>query len=168
MNELQQIQRIGETLKQRRNELQELETQVAAKKAEIEEIEERNLPAMMDELGIEGLDLQGGGRIEVKDFIQANVSQANKSEAFNWLRETQNDGIIKNQVIVSLDRGEDEKAKRIMEDLAARGVRFDHKESIHHATLKAFITEALSNPDLRGQLPRDAFSVYEGRKVVFK
>jgi hypothetical protein len=168
MNQIEQIQRLGEILRTRRTELQELEAQVTAKKTEIREIEEVNLPTLMDELGFEAIDLQGGGRIEVKDFIQANISEANKAEAFNWLRETQNDGIIKNEIKVNIDRGQNELAESVLQTLTELGVRPSQKQSIHHATLKAFITEVLNNPDLRDSLPRDAFSVYEGRKVVFK
>ena len=56
----------------------------------------------------------------------------------------------------------------IKEDLRTRGVLFDHKQTVHPSTLKSFVTEALNNPDLRDQLPREAFGVYEARKVTFR
>lgn len=168
MNTLQEIQRLGTILRERRNELQNLEAQVSAKQREIRDIEETSLPAMMDELNIEAIDLQNGGRIEVKDFIQTSITQANKDQAFAWLRETNNDSIIKNEISVKLDRGMEERAQRIMEDLALRGVAFEQKQSVHPMTLKSFITEVLNDPTQRDTLPREAFSVYEGRKVVFK
>ena len=168
MNQLQEIQQLGETLKRKREEQAELTEALNRKNTEIKTLEEETLPALMDEIGISGIDLAGGGRVEVKDFIQANVSKANEHEAFEWLRATNNDGIIKNQIVASLDRGQDELAKDVAERLAELGVRFDQKQSIHHLTLKSFITEVLNNPELRDSLPREAFSVHEGRKVVFK
>lgn len=165
---LQTLQELGATLRTKNQELQALEAQASTKKQEIKQLEEVHLPTLLDEIGIEGIDLQGGGRIEAKDFIQTRISEDNKAAAFQWLRETQNDGIIKNEISAKLDRGSDEKAQWIMDVLAARGVPFDQKETVHPMTLKSFITEVLNNPELRDQLPREAFGVYEGRKVVFK
>lgn len=165
---LQTLQELGTTLRNKQLELNNLESEVSAKKQEIKQLEEVHLPTLLDELEIEGIDLQGGGRIEVKDFIQTRISEAHKDAAFQWLRETQNDGIIKNEISVKLDRGSDERAEQIKEDLVARGVPFDQKESVHPSTLKSFITEVLNNSELRDHLPREIFGVYEGRKVVFK
>jgi len=165
---LNDIQHKGRELAALKARLQENEAAVTTTKEVIRQIEEDHLPQLMLEMGIEGLDLAGGGRIELKDFVQTSIPIARQAEAFNWLRETQNDGIIKNEIKVSLGRGEDEKAARIKEDLTLRGVAFDQKQSIHPSTLKAFVTEALNNPDLRATLPMEAFAVHEGQKVVFK
>lgn len=165
---LETLQELGTTLRTKNQELQTLENQVSAKKQEIKQLEEVHLPTLLDELGIEGIDLQDGGRIEAKDFVQTRISEANKQAAFQWLRETQNDGIIKNEISVKLNRGSDERAQRIMDALNTDGIPFDFKETVHPSTLKSFITEVLNNPELRDQLPREAFGVYEGRKVVFK
>lgn len=165
---LETLQELGTTLRNKQLQLTNLESEVSAKKQEIKQLEEVHLPALLDELGIEGIDLQGGGRIEAKDFIQTRISEANKAAAFQWLRRTQNDGIIKNEVLVRFNRGTDEQAKQLKDDLFYSGIPFEEKESIHPSTLKSFITEVLNNPELRDQLPREAFGVYEGRKVVFK
>ena len=165
---LETLQELGVVLQNKQFELHSLELQVSNKKQEIKQLEEVHLPTLLDELGIEGIDLQGGGRIEARDFVQTRISEEHKAAAFQWLRETQNDGIIKNEISVKLDRGSDERAQRIMDALNTDGVPFDFKETVHPSTLKSFITEVLNNPELRDQLPREAFGVYEGRKVVFK
>lgn len=168
MTDLSTLQSKGQELARLKQHLQEHEDHVTSTKEAIRQIEEDHLPQLMMEEGVEGLDLLDGGRIELKDFVQASIPVAYKREAFEWLRETHNDGIIKNEIKVMLDRGADERANQVKEALAAQGVAFDHKESIHHSTLKAFCTEALNNPELRDTLPRHAFGIHEGRKVVFK
>ena len=166
MTTLQNIQQKGDELQTLRFELENQEKQVSVLKNRIRQIEEEHLPALMMEEGIEGLTLLDGGRIELKDFVFARI--ADERTAFQWLRDTQNDGIIKNEIKVMLDRGQDERADRIKEDLAERGVPFSQKQSVHSSTLKSFCTEALANPELRESLPREAFGIHEGRRVVFK
>ena len=120
----------------------------------------------MDERCLQELRLASGHIIKVGDFIQTKIKDT--SVAYDWLRETNNDGIIKNEIKVTLDRGQDDRVDMIKEDLKTRGVEYDHKQTVHPATLKSFVTEALSNPELRDQLPKEAFGVYEARKVTFK
>ena len=83
-------------------------------------------------------------------------------------RDSNNDGIIKNEINVKLDRGQDDRSKRIMDALDSDGIPYSYKQTVHPSTLKAFITEALQNPDLAETLPKEVFSVYEARRVKFK
>ncbi len=163
---LDTILELGDRLQAFKQRLQEQEDAVSETKNQIRQLEEIDIPQLMDERNLEELRLNSGKKIQVKDFIQTRIK--NTASAFQWLQETGNDGIIKNEIKVSLDRGQDERAEMIKEDLKTRGVLFDHKKTVHPATLKAFITEALNNPELRDQLPREDFGVYESRKVTFK
>lgn len=163
---LDTILELGDRLQAFKQRLQEQEDAVSETKNQIRQLEEIDIPQLMDERNLEELRLNSGKKIQVKDFIQARIKNANA--AFQWLQDTGNSGIIKNEIKVTLDRGQDDRAEMIKEDLKTRGVLFDHKQTVHPATLKAFVTEALSNPELRDQLPREDFGVYESRKVTFK
>ena len=163
---LDTILELGDRLQAFKQRLQEQEDTVSETKNQIRQLEEIDIPQLMDERNLEELRLNDGKKIVVKDFVQARIK--NSTAAFQWLHETGNEGIIKNEIKVSLDRGQDERAEMIKEDLKTRGVLFDHKKTVHPATLKAFVKEALSNPELRDQLPREDFGVYESRKVTFK
>ncbi len=163
---LDTIMRLGERLQDLKDQLDGKETEVSELKEQIRQLEEVDIPQLMDERGLEEMRLRSGKRIKVGDFIQARIKHT--KEAFQWLGGTNNDGIIKNGIKVSLDRGKDEREEMIKEDLRTRGVLFDHKQTVHPSTLKSFVTEALNNPDLRDQLPREAFGVYAARKVTFR
>jgi hypothetical protein len=167
-NTLQTIQNLGAQLKQHCDEIAQAEAKVKRLKEVKRELEEVTLPTLMNEIGITGLDLAGGGKISVLDLVATRIPAGKETAAFDWLRETNNDGIIKNQITVMLDRGQDERAERVKEDLTTRGITFDHKQSIHPATLKSFVTEALTTAGLQDTLPKELFGVYECQKVVFK
>lgn len=168
MDSLTEIQQLGETLSEAKEELKDLETEAAEKKEFIRQLEEVTIPQIMDERGIQTVTLSDGSSISVGDFIQTRISAANEAAAFDWLRSTNNDGIIKNEVKISLDRGEDDRINAINRALIDMGLTYEHKQTVHPSTLKAFITEALQNPDLAETLPKEVFSVYEARKVKFK
>ena len=163
---LDTILELGDRLQALKQRLQEEEETVSETKNQVKQLEEIDIPQLMDERNLEELRLNSGKKIKVKDFVQTRLKDA--KTAIQWLRDTHNDGIIKNEIKVLLDRGQDDRAEMIKEDLKTRGVTFDHSQTVHHSTLKAFVTEALSDPKLRDQLPREAFGVYESRKVTFK
>lgn len=163
---IEELQIKGNELADLRTQLMHAEATVTTLKDRIRQIEEEHLPQMMEEAGVEFLGLPDGSRIEVQNFVQARI--ANQSEAFNWLRETGNDSIIKNQVICAFGRGEEARAQEVLDNLRAQEVQVTQKSTVHPQTLKSFVREALSNPDLQQSLPREAFGVFEGRKVVFK
>jgi hypothetical protein len=168
MDSLQEIQALGETLNTYKKRLEEQQAEISETVERIRELEENTIPQIMDERGIEEVRLADGSSIKVTDFIQARISKANEEAAFQWLRDTHNDGIIKNEVKVALDRGEDERVGQVLSTLHDLGIDADHKQTVHPSTLKAFITEALQNPELRDSIPKDVFGVYEARKVKFK
>lgn len=163
---IEELQQKGRELRNVKEDLEHAETTVSTLKERIRQIEEEHLPQMMEEAGVEGLELPGGDRILLTDFVHAKIRD--EQTAFQWLRETGNDAIIKNQITCAFGRGEEEQAQRVMEDLIARRINATQKSTIHPQTLKAFVREALTNPALQQSLPRDAFGVYEGKKVIFK
>jgi len=157
------IKQHGESLAQKKKAVEELEAQISEIKQESKEISERTLPALMDELQISSIQLQDGSLIEVGDVVAAKIKDA--ETALQWLRETGNDSIIKNQFIVSLPTENTEAADSLKEYLMDNELPFEHKQGVHPQTLRAFVREALSEYT---DIPRDAFGVFETRKVLFK
>ena len=88
-------------------ELQEQEDAIKQKKKDIEHLSGEVIPTMLSEMGLSYLKLQDGSSVEVKTNYSATITQANKEEAFNWLRENGLGDIIKNEISVSFGRNED-------------------------------------------------------------
>ena len=98
------------------------------------------IPTMMDEMGVQRLDVENLS-VSLKPLINASIPPTRREEAYQWLRENDLDDIIKNDVILSFGKGEDNVAGDIMYDLEQRGMHPEKKTHIHSMTLKAFIRE---------------------------
>ena len=119
----------------------------------------------MEQAGVNTLELSDGRKIAIQEFVDARIKDPNT--AFDWLRETNNESIIKNQITLSLGRNEDALAQEIMNKIQREygDVQVDNRISVHNMTLKSFCKEALDNPELAETLPKQAFGIYEGKRA---
>tara|TARA_R100000773_G_scaffold9077_1_gene8612 strand:+ start:1242 stop:1847 length:606 start_codon:yes stop_codon:yes gene_type:complete len=123
---ISKIERCEETLKTLKKEKQRLSMET--------------IPELMDEMGIERLDVEGA-TVSLKPFVSASIPTNRRQEAYTWLRENGLDDIIKNDVVLSFNRGEDNVAGSLMGELEERGFHPESKTHIHSMTLKAFVKE---------------------------
>ena len=152
---------------------QTLEWQIEAKEVEILELRRRlreivadRLPAAMMAVNMEAFRLADGSSLEIKRIIRASISEDNRDSAFSWLRENNFGDIIKNQMTVLLDRGQDNVAGEIADLIHVKyGLDVDRKETVHPSTLSKFVREQME----RGRnLPDDLLGIYSGREAVIK
>jgi len=125
-------------------QLEEAETNVKTLKQEKHKLSVENIPMLMDEMGIERLDVEGMV-VEKKSVVHASIPVARKEEAFAWLRENNLDTIIKNDITVSFGKGEDNIAGDAIGLLRERGFDPKTKTSVHPSTLKAFVKERVAD-----------------------
>lgn len=163
---LQELQCMGKTLSELKGTLDSYQKLAEQTAKAISQLEDVALPEMMTQLGLEEITLDTGHKITKKKLVFASVKD--EHTAFQWLRDHDEDSIIKNTINVSLSRGDDELAVIIEKELEKLGVVFERKEAVHPSTLKAFIKEALADPNLADSLPRKAFGIYETERVFFK
>ena len=130
--------------------LRNVETQIAdaenhlkALQQEKHKLSVENIPALMDEMGVERLDVDGL-TVERKMMVHASIPQDRKDEAFAWLRENNLDDIIKNDITCSFGKGEDNMAGDVVGMLQERGFDPKTKTHVHPSTLKAFVKERVT------------------------
>ena len=121
-------------------EIEDAEEHVKALKQEKHKLSVENIPALMDEMGVERIDVDGV-TVARKMMVHASIPADRKDEAFAWLRSEGLDDIIKNDVTVSFGKGEDNVAGDLVGRLEAEGYDPSHKTHIHPSTLKAFVKE---------------------------
>jgi hypothetical protein len=102
------------------------------------------IPGVMDEMGVDRLDVDGV-TVTRKLIVSASISDEKREQAFGWLRDNGLDDIIKNDVVVSFGRGEDNAAKNAVGILREQGFDPDVKTHIHPMTLKAFVKERVED-----------------------
>jgi len=146
-------------------EIELLEERVKDKKKDLEHISGEVIPTMMSEMGLSQLKLMDGSMIDVKPFYNATITQANKEAAFNWLRTNGLEDIIKNEVVVSFGRGEDNKAAEYAELAKSQGLQPAQKLKVEPMTLKALVRERI---EAGKEMPADIFSIFVGNKTTVK
>ena len=146
-------------------ELQEQEDAIKQKKKDIEHLSGEVIPTMLSEMGLSYLKLQDGSSVEVKTNYSATITQANKEEAFNWLRENGLGDIIKNEISVSFGRNEDNKAADYAELAKSQGLDPMQKLKVEPMTLKALVRERM---EAGKEMPTELFNIFVGNKTTIK
>src|SRR6056300_1706145 len=124
--------------------ISDTEQHLKALKAVKQKLSVENIPALMDEMGVERLDVDGV-TVSRKMIVHASIPADRKEEAFAWLRENQLDDIIKNDVTCSFGKGEDNVAGDVVGILQERGFNPKTKTHVHPSTLKAFVKERVTD-----------------------
>jgi len=162
-DDLATLKELGVTLNDLDQSIMGAEVAISDLKARRKQVTEEIIPDLMNKVGLKLVQLEDGTKIKVDEFVDARIKDANT--AFDWLRATNNESIIKNQISVSLGRGDDAKAQEILGLLKDKDVDADLKITVHNQTLKAFCRDALDNPELAESLPREAFGIYQGKRA---
>ena len=135
-----QLSDLVRALRRVESQIEDAENHLKALKQEKHKLSVENIPALMDEMGVNRLDVDGV-TVTRKMMVHASIPTDRKDEAFGWLREQGLDDIIKNDVTVSFGKGEDNMAGDVVGLLQDRGFDPITKTHIHPSTLKAFVKE---------------------------
>ena len=147
------------------SEIEGIEDKLKQRKKDLELLSGEIIPTMMSEMGLSQLKLMDGSQIDVKPFYNATITQANKEAAYNWLRSNGLGDIIKNEVVVSFGRGEDNKAAEYAELAKGQGLQPTQKLMVEPMTLKALVRERI---EAGKPMPAEIFSVFVGNKTTIK
>ena len=123
------------------------------------------IPTMMSEMGLAELKLQDGSHLKVSTTYRATITEANKETAFNWLRNNGLGDIIKNEILVSFGRNEDNKAATYAELAKGQGFQPTQKMKVEPMTLKALVRERI---EAGKEMPTELFNVFVGNKTNIK
>ena len=149
---------------EKQRQIEETENYLKGLKEEKQRIAFEQIPMLMDEMGIERIDVDGA-IVKLKSFVSASIPADRKQEAFNWLREHGHEGIIKNEIVVSFGKGEDNAAGDVMYQLEEKGFHPEQKTHIHSMTLKGFIREQVEKGN---NIDLDLFGAFVGRTAEVK
>ena len=141
------------------------EQQLKQKKKHLENLSGEVIPTMLSEMGLSFLKLADGSSVEVKTNYSATITQAKKEQAFNWLRQNGLGDIIKNEIVVSFGRSEDDKAAAYAELAKGQGHQPTQKLKVEPMTLKALVRERLEGGK---EMPTELFNIFVGNKTTIK
>lgn len=129
-------------------EIEDLEAQLQAKKAEHVEYSAKMIPELMESIGLDTVKTRAGGiQVEIKTDVHASFPQdeTKRAIAMRYLRDTGNDGILKRQFVIRYGRDSAEWARSFAKALESMDVSshatVEDEITIHNQTLCKFIRD---------------------------
>lgn len=122
-----------------------------------------DMPELLNEYGLTGARLLDGSEVVLAEGVEAKITDENRAAALAWLDEHGYGGIIKTEVTAAFPREEREAALQLA-SFAAEVAEASIKETVHPATLTAFIKERMAAGEA---LPLDLFAIvpYQFAKI---
>jgi len=142
----------------------DLEERLKTAKAALREIQETQLPDLMESVGLSEIRLDTGQIIKVERIISASLTEAKRPDGIKWLQDHGHGGVVKMETTVSLPKGKTIPGT-LLHKLEALGAEVVVKETVHHSTLKALVKELF---DSGVEVPLDTLGVYVGRRATVK
>ncbi len=146
-------------LKKKEDEIFELEEQLKNKKKEADYISSSVIPELLAEQGLSEIKLSDGSKVSVKKEFRATLKKDEiaREGAYQWLRDQNLGDIIKNNVSVTFGKGEDDKAKQLLDLAAENGYEPQQKSDVAWNTLTALYEERV---EAGLDMPSDCFNLW--------
>ena len=146
-------------LKQKEDEIAALEEQLKNKKAEADDISSRVIPELLAEQGLSEIKLADGSKVSVKKEYRCTIpkDEVRRELCYKWLRDQKLEDIIKNNIFVTFGKGEDDKAKQLLDLAVANGFEPQQKSDVSWQTLTALFRERIESGL---DMPSDVFSTW--------
>ena len=146
-------------LKQKEDEIADLEEQLKAKKLEADDISSRIIPELLHEQGLSEIKLSDGSKVSVKKEYRCTLpkDEDKKEQCYKWLRDQGLGDIIKNNVFVTFGKGEDDKAEQLLNLAAENGFQPQQKSDVAWNTLTALFQERVESGL---DMPSEVFSTW--------
>ena len=146
-------------LKQKEDEIADLEQQLKDKKAEADDISSRVIPELLAEQGLSEIKLADGSKVSVKKEYRCTLpkDEVKRQQCYEWLRNEKLGDIIKNNIFVTFGKGEDDKAKQLLDLAAENGFEPQQKSDVAWMTLTALFRERIESGL---DMPSDVFNTW--------
>lgn len=164
-NEIKSIQALARTQYALQQEIADLEAKLKVAKERLRTCSEADLPTLMVELGVTGLSLDNGWKLDLDTKVYASITKEKNDEANTWLEKNKHGDIIKRVFEIKFGKDDEAWAKKFERDLKARKkpLQYAVKRAVHPQTLQAWVREALVSGLT---LPEDLFGVFRKRVAI--
>ena len=135
------------------------QAKLKAKKEEADNISSNVIPELLAEQGLAEIKLADGSKVSVRKEFRATLKKDEiaREGAYQWLRDQGLGDIIKNNVSVTFGKGEDDKAKQLLDLAADNGYEPQQKSDVAWNTLTALYEERIQ---AGLDMPSDTFNLW--------
>ena len=166
--EVQNVSSISQAVKNLEKiegEIDALEKKLSAKKDEFKKLSEDEIPNLLEESGVSEIKTTDGTTVSIQRFYSARITEDNRDECFRYLEQNGLGDIIKNEILVSFGRNEDNKAAEYAELAKGQGFQPTQKMKVEPMTLKALVRERI---EAGKEMPTEIFGVFSENKTTIK
>lgn len=151
-------------------EIDALELELKEKKAKLLDLQAKKIPEIMDEVGLKTTATSDDWIVTVKSELKGTLPKdpINRQRALEEVKKLDGEEIIKNEITISLGKGEEHVASRILQELARLEVPQDYietKKGIHPQTFLKFLREKIASGNI---IEFEKLGVYEMRQAEIK
>lgn len=120
------------------------------------------IPDKMNELGLQKFTTSEGLVVETVGVYSGSFVEGKTDEGVEWLEEHGHGGVVKRNVVVPFEKGEDKKVEKIEALLKKEGLGYDVLKSVHHQTFKGLVRELTESGVT---LPPTIFKTFVGKQA---
>ena len=158
----------GSTLSTLVRQSMEIDEEIAATEQQLKnlkfrkrKVNEEDIPALMNEMGMDSIEVDGN-KVKLRQFVHARINDDKRDEAFAWIRSIGEGDIIKNDVTVSFNAGQDNVAGAVVDELRTKGLDPSQKTYVHAQTLKAWVKGRIEKGK---EIDFDTFGIHVGTEA---
>lgn len=141
----EQLNNLAGQLDQVQLEIEEIEARLKEVNEKRRRLRENDIPELMQSMGIKLIVTTSGLKIQLREEVRASFPKdhTKREAAFDWLREHNHDGLIKQSFVIQFSRDQEKLAEKFRRDLEKRKIplNIDHKKDLNHQTMLAFLRE---------------------------
>lgn len=123
----------------------------------LKDISERQIPELMQEVGMASYKTTTGLSIDVEENYRVSPPKAKRLECWAWLRANGAVALLKRKITVEFGKGEDEKAEALSTQLTKDYSLVQDDTNVHPQTLAAYVKKQMRDGK---PIPTDLFGIY--------
>ena len=142
---------------------------LSAAQDRLREIEEKEIPEIMDDVELEELTAKNGCTIKISEIVRCALLAANKPKAFAWLANNGHEALIKRTISMDFGKGENEAAEAFKKQNLAIDPELEltDKSNVHPQTLDKWLREKIEAEEYE-DLPEGMFPIFRQRVAKIK
>ena len=180
--DLSAIAALVNLLEEEKEKLTTQEEKVKRTKEDIRRIEAKELPELMESIGVAEFTTTEGGKVTIKAIIRASLptlraiaqqkdrnKQAEMRDRYQrgvaYLMENQAGTLVRNTLVADLGKDSDDLSATAVEILAGVGINAQAEQGVNANSLTAWVKERLEQGL---EVDHDLFTVYSGQQAQLK
>jgi len=146
-------------------QIEKLETELKERNKVYYKLTTTDIPEAMAMAGTIGFTTTGGLKVKVSEIVRGSLPKTEpekRAEAIKWLEDNHAGDIIKDEIVVSVDKGQHNASVSVVEFLNELGLKYKQQTNVHPQTLAMFARERLRNGE---HLPLETLGLIVERRA---